>query len=288
MPELGDLAAAFHGFAAFASSKLYSRLAEETAENPEVTSLLLDADPEHRWPMLLLAAVHLETMRSGEAYPESGAELAAFCREHDAALRATIATHSTQTNEVGRCAYLLPCFAHAADGRPLALIEVGASAGLVLNWDRYRYDYDPRESDPPLATPPVAWRVGIDLAPRPEDGWLRACVFADQPERVERLDAALAVARDHPPRLLGGDALDLLPELLAEVPAGAQPVVFHTAVLPYMEPEDADRLRSLASEATYVSAEADGRGMDFGLTVDGQPVGRAESHGRWLNWTAAG
>src|SRR5205823_5257960 len=97
-----------------------------------------------------------------------------FCREHAEALRATLRTHSTQTNEVGRCAYLLPCIASAADA-----------------------------------------------------DWLRACVFADQPERLERLDAALAIAREHPPPLVEGDALSLLPDILERVPAGMQPIVFH-------------------------------------------------------------
>ena len=50
----------------------------------------------------------------------------------------------TQTNEVSRCSYLLPSFAFVGrrqEGRPLALIDVGCSAGLHLIWDRYRYDY---------------------------------------------------------------------------------------------------------------------------------------------------
>jgi hypothetical protein len=304
--ELDAVAERFRGFADFAAgardSPLYARLCHETADNPAVTRLLLEAAPAQRWPMLLLAAVNLETRRSGEPYPVDGEQLARYCSEHREQLVATIATHSTQTNEVGRCAYLLPCFAHASDGRPLALVEVGTSAGLALNWDRYGYDYgaagtagDPgsavklscevRAGRPPLEAPRVTWRAGIDLAPRPDDEWLRACVFADQPERLERLDAALAIAREHPPRLVQGDAMELLPRLLAEAPGEAQVVVFHTAVLAYIGFDRAEQLRELTRDVTYVAAE-DPQQLAFRLEVDGVEVGLGQPHGRWLEWTA--
>jgi hypothetical protein len=66
----------------------------------------------------------------------------------------------------------------------------------------------------------VVSRIGVDLAPRPDEEWLRACIFTDQPERLARLDAALEIARDHPPPLVRGDALELLGELIAGRPAG--------------------------------------------------------------------
>src|SRR6476660_464033 len=282
----------FAGFAHFAASTLYGRLSGGVAEDPEVTSLLLEAREGQRWPMLLLAAVNLETRRAGEPFQQTPEELARYVREHRDDLPPTIRTRSTQTNEVGRCASLLPCFAAAADGRPLAMIEVGASRGLVLNWDRYRYDYggllagDPdspltlecelRGGAPPVETPPVVHRVGVDLSPGPDDAWLRACVFADQESRLQRLDAALAIARQHPPPLVEGDALELLGELIAAAPQGSQVIVFHTAVTAYMPEGAAARLRELAEEVTYVTAEyggGDGRG--FQLEEDGDVAGLA-------------
>jgi hypothetical protein len=251
--------------------------------------------------MLLLAAVNLETRRTGEPFPLDADALIEYCREHRETLLPTIRSRSTQTNEVGRCAYLLPCFAAASDGRPLAMIEVGASRGLVLNWDRYRYDYsgrpagDPasplripcelREGEPPLRTPPVVSRIGVDLAPRPDEEWLRACVFTDQPERLARLDAALEIARAHPPPLVRGDALELLPELIAAAPPEAQVIVFHTAVAAYLGEGQHERLRELASGAAYVTSEFAGEGQSFQLEVDGEAVGRAHPHGRWLAWS---
>jgi hypothetical protein len=181
------------------------------------------------------------------------------------------------------------------------LIEVGASAGLNLNLDRYAYDFaagitggDPtspvtivtelRAGKPPLALPEVGWRIGIDLAPAPDPEWLRACVFADQPERLARLDVALAIAREHPPPLVEGDALELLPDVLAQVPAGMQPVVFHTALTPYLTEEQHVRLNGLAEETTHVAAEEGRPEGGFALEVDGREVGLAHPHGRWLVW----
>jgi len=301
--ELTEIRDRFAGFAHFAASTLYGRLSGGVAEDPEVTSLLLEAREGQRWPMLLLAAVNLETRRAGEPFPQTPEELARYVRAHREELLPTIRTRSTQTNEVGRCAYLLPCFAAASDGRPLAMIEVGASRGLVLNWDRYRYDYggllagDPdspltlecelRGGAPPVETPAVVHRVGVDLSPGPDDEWLRACIFADQESRLQRLDAALAIARQHPPPLVEGDALDLLGELIAAAPQGSQVIVFHTAVTAYMPEDAAARLRELTEEVTYVTAEyggGDGRG--FQLEVDGDVAGLAHPHAAWLDWRA--
>jgi hypothetical protein len=261
--------------------------------------MLLEARREQQMPMLLFAAVHAEVLARGIEYPQTGDAFIAFCREHADTLLPVLRTRATQTNEVGRCAYLRPCIAAAADGRPLALIEVGASAGLNLNLDRYAYDIggtragtspltittDLRAGVPPLALPEVGWRIGIDLAPAPDPGWLRACVFADQPDRLARLDAALEIAREHPPPLIRGDAIALLPEVLERVPDGMQPVVFHTAVVYYLAEDEREQLRALASQVTHVAAEEGRPEGGFALEVDGREVGLAHPHGRWLSWT---
>jgi len=300
--ELGTLADWFAGFAEGAPSPLYRRLSAAVAQAPDVMALLLEAAPPQRLPMLLFAAVHAEVLAHGVAYPQDGAAFLAYCRDHAGTLRPVLRARSTQTNEVRRCSYLRPCIAAAADGRRLALIEVGASAGLNLNLDRYAYDFgggvtggDPaspltigtelRGAAPPLALPEVGWRAGIDLAPAPDPDWLRACVFADQPERLTRLDAALAIAREHPPELIRGDALELLPDVLARVPEGLQPVVFHTAVEVYLSEDEQARLTALVAGATHVAAERGRAEGGFVLEIDGRDVGAAHPHGAWLDWT---
>jgi hypothetical protein len=297
--QLDALNAWFDGFADGAPSKLYRALAREVREAPDVVALLLEAQPAQQMPMLLFAAVHAEVLARGIAYPQTGAEFIAFCRQHAEVLKPVLRSRATQTNEVGRCAYLRPCIATASDGRPLALIEVGASAGLNLNLDRYAYDFGATQAGtapltittelrgevPPLEIPEVGWRAGIDLAPAPDPAWLRACVFADQPDRLARLDAALAIAREHPPRLIEGDAIELLPEVIASVPDGMQPVVFHTAVIYYLTEEQRGQLDEVAGQVTHVSAEEGVPEGGLRLQVDGRDVGVAHPHGRWLRWT---
>src|SRR5687767_7873946 len=141
------------------SSPLYERLALAIAEDPELLALAAHAPPGQPAPNLLLAAAHwlLHGERGAAAArfygsltetpaPPAGAAPAfrAFCLERADVIRDLLATRRVQTNEVGRCAYLYPAFgviARLAGGRPLGVIEVGASAGLNLLWDRYGYRY---------------------------------------------------------------------------------------------------------------------------------------------------
>src|SRR5439155_22337709 len=161
-------------------------------------------------------------------------------------------------NEPARCAVLLPLLARLP--QPLALLEVGASAGLCLLPDRYGYDYGTARLEPPTnetcsppvfechasgavpipgALPTIAWRAGIDLNPidvnaTAETAWLETLVWPGQEERVHRLRAALAVAQAEPPRIVKGNLLTDLAALMAEAPECATLVVFHTAVLAYV------------------------------------------------------
>ena len=107
--------------------------------------------------MVFLAAVHDELLRDPgrTSWPPTTRPSAAAGAGRRAArrarallrrraaerLEATLATRRTQTNETARCAGLLPAFAAVAGGRPLAQIEIGASAGLNGLWDHYAYDY---------------------------------------------------------------------------------------------------------------------------------------------------
>jgi hypothetical protein len=138
----------------------------------------------------------------------------------------------------------------------VALVEVGASAGLCLLLDRYHYELGSTRigdvnspvripctvSDRvpiPRGVPAVTWRRGLDAHPvdvRDDDAvrWLLACVWPDHPERRHRLEAAIGVARREPPVVTAGDLVDDLPRLLAEVPDDVDLVVFHSAVLTYV------------------------------------------------------
>jgi hypothetical protein len=163
-----------------------------------------------------------------------------------------------QTNEVGRSGVLLGGFLTIADAArlPLRLLEIGASAGLNLIWDRYRYDLggavwgDPASpvrlvprwtgALPPMGGPlSVASRAACDIAPIDlEDDAarlrLRAYVWADQPERLARLDGAMALARADGHRVAQADAAHWVDDRLCEAAPGYATVLYHSIMWQYM------------------------------------------------------
>jgi hypothetical protein len=231
------------------------------------------------------------------------------------AVAAQLRARATQTNEAGRCAVLLPVL--AALPQPLALLEVGASAGLGLFPDRYSYRYgDVRLGSggpvlpcaltgtaPPARLPTVAWRAGLDLNPLrvtdPADrAWLEALIWPEHRHRRDRLRAAAAIAAADPPRLVRGDLVDDLPALAAEAPGDATLVVFHTSVL-YQVPEArraafTEVVRTLPGH--WISVEtpdvvpfdglppAPDDGLHNVLALDGVPLAWTRPHGQAMAW----
>jgi hypothetical protein len=296
-------------------SPLYEEFALGVARDADVLAFL-DALPEaKRQPNLLFGAVKYLT----GVMPDYGA-FRAFVVGHQDDLRDLMSVRSTQTNEPGRCAVLLPLL--AALTQPIALLEVGASAGLCLLPDRYGYDYgghrigpadspvtfpcEPRGSVPvPKAVPKVAWRLGVDLHPldvtdSDTGRWLTALVWAGDEEREDRLRAAIDVASMNPPSVVSGDLLTETTRLAASAPADATLVVFHSAVMPYLSPEDRTRFIEIVSQLPAVWVSFEGRGVlpgigarlgvserddrAFVLARDGQPMALASPHGRWMHW----
>lgn len=179
-----------------------------------------------------------------------------FVLTHRDAVLNLVRTRNTQTNVVRRCACLLPAFsiiAREADA-PLALLDLGASAGLNLNFDRYAYRYERagrlerRWGTPnaavqlecdlrgPGALPDfpeqfqIAARIGIDLNPinlnDPDQlRWLQALIWPEHIERHDRLRAAAAELETSPVHLHQGDAAQLLPQLLTPAPPAPAPAV---------------------------------------------------------------
>ncbi|HEU5199384.1 MAG TPA: DUF2332 domain-containing protein, partial [Ktedonobacterales bacterium] len=223
-------------------SPLYARLCRSIAADPEILALAAAAQPGQPTPNLLLAAVQYLLLKGVEhqlasfypgiaAAPDEANDpypaFRAFCLEHAEAIRPLLATRRVQTNEVGRCACLLPAFglvARLAQAEPLALVEIGASAGLNLLWDHYSYDYGdgnhygaadspmrlpcalrgPKTPSFPSTLPAIAFRIGLDLNPidianTDEMLWLRALIWPEHHERVTRLQQAVEIARQDPP-----------------------------------------------------------------------------------------
>ena len=173
-----------------------------------------------------------------------------------------------QTNEVRRCGGLLGGFLTAAraTGLPLRLREIGCSAGLNLQWHRFRYELGPHRwgapgsparieaawSGPPAAfevSPRVESRAGCDLDPRRVDRdeevrVLEGYVWPDQPERLVQLRAAVRVWREDPPRVDAVPAAEWLPAELAADTRGSCLVVFHSCVWMYLSEAERAGLRA--------------------------------------------
>ncbi|HXB49592.1 MAG TPA: DUF2332 domain-containing protein [Streptosporangiaceae bacterium] len=296
-------------------SPAYESLANAVSGEGAVLDFLSVLPPLKRQPNLLFAAARYLVGR-----PAAIDDLRSLVSERPAELSQLMLARRTQTNEPARCATLLPALAQLAE--PLALIEVGASAGLTLLFDRYSYDYDGHhvagtDHDAPTLrcgvrgpvpvparVPNIVWRAGLDLNPLDVTAdndmrWLSCLVWPGEGDREERLAAAIATARRDPPPVHRGDLRTDLPALAAGAPAGATLVIYHSAVLAYLSPQDRQRFARtvreldcvwLANEAPGVVPgvpEPDGyRGPGpFVLVRDGQAtLAITEGHGGWMHW----
>lgn len=325
-------------------SPLYERLSEIVAADAELLAVAAGTRAGQPKPNMFFAAVQYLLGEYGEDplaawYPalsgggepkgDLGAAFRGFVFEHRDDVAALLSTRMVQTNEVRRSALLLPAFAavSASSGRRLALIEIGPSAGLNLLFDRYHYRYGQFEPGdvqspvrietearlplPEFSIPRVASRVGIDLNPldpaNPDDmRWLRALIWPEHDDRRALLDAAVSVAREHPPRLLGGDLFELLPREARAAPRDAQVCLFATFVLNQFSPEMLRRLREMllelsseralallvlgASEFVAGSFPSGSPGTSLWLMeFDGgkehsRHLARCNPHGRWIAW----
>jgi hypothetical protein len=249
-----------------------------------------------------------------------------FCLSHKADLAPILAARVTNTNEVGRSALLYPAFvALAKDApQPLHLIEIGPSAGLNLYWDRYGYRYTkngeavaagapgaklvietPLKGDhvPPLGpTPSVSKRIGlelhpVDLADEDDCDWLKALIWPDHLQRFQRLEQALAANACWSHDIRAGDAVELLPDVLAEIPEKDGTLcVYHTMSIYQFTPEMKCALEDILTIASVrrplfrLSLEWTDGAYPLALTrykdgaVTARVLAMGGAQGSWLEW----
>jgi hypothetical protein len=193
-------------------------------------------------------------------------------RERQGAIRAFLSS-PPQTNEVGRSGVLVAGFLQIVKetGLPLRLLEIGASAGLNAVWDRYHYQFgvaewgDPQSAvriaphwegpPPPLGIPVrVIERLACDMAPieleEPAQRLrLRAYVWADQRERLSRLESAIALARAYGPRIDRADAADWVRARLGEPAKASATVLYHSIMWQYLPAETQADIRASLERA---------------------------------------
>jgi hypothetical protein len=331
------------------ASPLYKCVALALSESDEALRAIEAWPARRRSPTVILAALH-DLALAGRAPALAAAYAAADVGAAGGAAIDTLlgmtdsvadiaVRRPVRADETGRYAVLYPAIAEAAaraGATAVGLIDVGCSAGLNLNVDLVGITYsdgrrlgDPsapvqassqiaqERPVPSRAMPEVAARIGVDLDPvdvtdADDARWLRACLPPDQPERRARLDAEMALAATAPPVLLRGDAVELLPDAIARVPADVLPVVTTTWALSQFPLEARQRFLHRLEEAAvgravaWVSAEgvgvaptiptlgdrpASGHSIiglaQFGRSAQpAEAIARCWSRGRFLAWLA--
>ncbi|GHD23615.1 DUF2332 domain-containing protein [Tianweitania populi] len=300
-------------------SELYVELALGVAGSEQLIALLAGLPREKQQPNLIFAAYRwlFGVPRGWDDFHENVID-----RWDD--VRNVALSRMTQTNEPGRCATLLPLLARLP--QPLALIEVGASAGLCLLPDYYSYQFGgtalpeaPLDDRPifscntnavtpvPETLPEILWRAGLDLNPldvtnEEEAAWLECLVWPGQEARAEQLRKALEIARAVKPEVVKGDLRADLADLAGRAPKDATLVIFHTAVLTYVQ--DVSEREAFSHHVSslcpyWISNESPGvfpsiaqkledGGDDhpgkFLMSMNGEPIAWTDPHGRSVNW----
>ncbi|WP_053219291.1 DUF2332 domain-containing protein [Virgibacillus senegalensis] len=319
------------------SSGLYECLAKEIAGDEELLQLCEHARVGQPVPNLLLGAVHYLLPKGDHPLQRFYASLTSnpdrpenafpyfkdFCQSHLNEIRRLLASKLVQTNEVGRCAYLYPafCYMYEQTKRPLALVELGSSAGLQLIWDKYAYRYqnglihgnqdspliltsEVKTEQPPAlmkSSPPVTARIGLDLhinnLEKSEDyHWLKALIWPEHHVRRDAFEKASALFKEEASniQLVEGNGVELLEETVKSLPSDSTVCVFHTHVanqIPEKEKqilvEGINRLGK-QREVFHLYNNMQDRLLHLDRMTEGKSyrrtIGRTDGHGRWFEW----
>ncbi len=311
----------------------YHAICHGIAEDADLLALIGAHPQEAQQPNIILAAARylllsgidheLAAVFGHDAKQSSANPFPLFkdlVMSHEEEFTALIATRRTQTNEVGRSGCIAASFQYlshrpvnrhatvATNGegkRPLAWIDLGASAGLNLLLDHFRINYRTEASTRSLGPsdasvvvntdavglpdfdglplPSISWRVGVDRAPinvvdQAEARWLEACVWPSNVARADRLRSALALAQLHEPSMITADAVAGLGQAIEQAPVNAELVITTTWVWFYL-PDDVrtaliELMRTAGRPVRWVSLEAAGvvSGFDLGDLPPGKTL----------------
>ncbi|WP_330949054.1 DUF2332 domain-containing protein [Virgibacillus sp. MG-45] len=321
------------------SSTLYAFLSKNIAANKELLELSAHAGKGQPIPNLFFGAVHFLLLNGTEhelrnyyasivSEPKTETEAFPvffdFCLRNRQAIIPLLQTKMVQTNEVRRCAYLLPIFdsIYRKTNKPLAFIEIGTSAGLQLLWDKYRYTYsfnnqvygneqeslyihaEVRGNGKPIISerfPPVERRIGIDLhindvTDKASYQWMYALIWPEHHERRAMFKQAVSLVRKHKEKLqlIEGNAIDMLVELVEEIPMNNTVCIFHTHVANQIPKQEKERLLSDIAQIgesrdifhIYNNMWDRKLHLDAFMNkeVESRVVGETDGHGRWFTW----
>lgn len=266
-------------------SEMYQYLSKQIAADPELIALAEKGNPSQPIPNLFLAAVNYLLYKnpseelcafypnhSGRKFQQEGFYLKfrSFCLNRSEEIADLIRHRLVQTNEVRRCALLLPAVMQVTKsvGSEIALIDVGTSSGLNLLLDLYYYKYsdgqtvgNPKsqlqieckvegEKLPLSRMPQIKQRIGIDLNPvdlnnQDEVLWTLSLVWPDQVERIERLKAAINILSQNPVDLVRGDATLALRSVVSNISKELTICLMHSFTLNQFSIEDRSKFDKL-------------------------------------------
>ncbi len=255
---------------------------------------------------------------------EVDALIVELTRNHDAALLPWL-DGPPQTNEAGRSASIMAALLWLSPriGSRFEMNELGASAGVNTMMDRYHYDLGGTQAGPPTSPMQIKpeWRgpapmaapveitaiegcdrAPVNLADRAAALRLKSYVWAEVTERMARIDAAIRLAGEQPPKLTQMDAGDWVDQrLAARQEADTTRVFYHSIVWQYLPPETRARITTAIASAgeggrriAWIMLETNRETFRHELTVrywpgGGEPVllGEAHAHGAWVAWHGA-
>ncbi|MBS4176921.1 DUF2332 domain-containing protein [Lederbergia citrea] len=339
--EISRLSKIFKTFAeteCAGSSKLYKHLSLKIAEDAELLELSSFAKEGQPIPNLLLGAVHYLLLKGNEqklsqfypsivekpkAFQDSFPYFKDFCLTYRDQITSILKEKMVQTNEVRRCGYLYPIFSYVYGKvkKPLALIEIGTSAGFQLLWDKYSYSYNSDEvygdiesnihiksenigkNIPTLskASPPVTDRFGLDLhindLSNVEDSlWLNALIWPEHKERRFLFEQALVCLMNYKDELdlIEGDGVELLQRLPGQIPNDSIICIYHTHVANQMPVDVKNRLidnvKNIAKERDvfHIYNNVWDKDLHLDYFINGaeynEIIAETDGHGRWFKW----
>ncbi|MEB2299543.1 DUF2332 domain-containing protein [Lysinibacillus xylanilyticus] len=319
------------------SSPLYEHLANKIADDEELLKVATFIPQGQPVPNLLLAGVQYllssskddlvhfypSLTSSPKAINEVFPVFKTFVLSHSEELKTLFQEKLVQTNEIRRCSYLYPMMTEIYERhqKPLAFIEIGASAGLQLGMDQYNYCYNQQlhinnsnnafvlsseNQGQPLPTsitnaPVVCKRVGIDLNPidihnEKELRWLQALIWPEHQERRLLLNQALPILKELDLQLIKGDAIKLIKDISSGINEDAMLVVYHTHVanqIPMeLRLELMEQLKEISLERplyhcynNLFDMQLHQDFIDQGEIESKRIMERPDGHARWFKWS---
>lgn len=246
-----------------------------------------------------------------------------FCETHREEIISILKVKLVQTNEVRRCAYLYPIFSYIYSkmNKPLALIEIGTSAGFQLLWDKYRYSYmsdgtfgdihsdihiqaeirGDKTPKPLPRSPAVTYRIGLDLhiidVTHEEDSlWLNSLIWPEHRERRVLFEQAVSCIKKNKNELnlIEGDGVELLPQIVNQISQEAIICVFHTHVANQLSEKVKykliDNIRRIGNKRDvyhiYNNIWDRELHLDYYINKNehNEIIGETDGHGRWFSW----